>query len=307
MSQLPIYPWFDQVPDDLKTRKQLAELGLRPGGPVVARVVWRRGERWADLYDVKTAVPKRPATPAQLAALAKAHEKQRTCPGCKTVFSFVLGWRDIEHCPVCEQGAREADRAEAAATASGWLADPRAVVLDTETTDLDGFLVEIAVIDMAGVVLLDTLVNPQAPISAGARAVHGITDEMVAGAPTFADIGKQLETLLQGRTVVTYNAAFDRDILWHEAYRLLSARPVVAESPERRSQRLDKQSRAWVKQMRWECAMEVYAAFCGDWSEYHGNYRWQPLGGGHRALGDAQACLEVIRHMAAEAPPGAPP
>ncbi len=302
---IPIYSWFDQVPEEppLLTRKQLAERGLRPGGPVRAKVVWRRGERWADLYALAEAVPKKPPTAAQLAALAKAHEKARTCPACGTVFGFVLGWRDIEHCPVCEEQSRQADRAEAAREAAGWLADPRAVILDTETTDLDGYLVEIAVIDTAGAVLLDTLVNPKQPISAGARSVHGITDEMVAGAPTFAAIFQQLDALLTDRTVIAYNAAFDRGILINEVYRMLAARPVVAESPERRYQRLNDVWKAWVGRQRWACAMETYAAFCGDWSNYHGNYRWQPLGGGHRALGDAQACLAVIQSMAAAAPP----
>jgi DNA polymerase-3 subunit epsilon len=26
----------------------------------------------------------------------------------------------------------------------------------------------------------------------------------------------------------------------------------------------------------WECAMEAYAAFCGNWSDYHGDYTWIP-------------------------------
>ncbi|GAB2768695.1 hypothetical protein GCM10027072_79560 [Streptomyces bullii] len=33
-------------------------------------------------------------------------------------------------------------------------------------------------------------------------------------------------------------------------------------------------------------AMEQYAAFYGAWHHYFGSYTWQPLNGGHRALGD---------------------
>lgn len=298
---VPEYPWFDQVPTEpeLRTRAQLAELGLRPGGPVRARVVWRRGDRWADLYAVAEAKPKRPPTAAQLAALQKAQEQRRTCPGCKTVFGFVLSWRDIEHCPVCEAASHRAERERAARDAAAWLADPRAVVLDTETTDLDGFLVEIAVVDTTGTPLLDTLVNPGVPISPGAQAVHGITDAMVAEAPTFASLFDDLTALLHGRTVIAYNAAFDRGILSHEFYRLLAGRPTVAEPPGARNERINREARAWCQAIRWECAMEAYAAWWGEWSSYHGDYRWQPLGGGHRALGDAQACLAVIREMAA--------
>lgn len=56
----------------------------------------------------------------------------------------------------------------------------RAVILDTETTDLHGAVCEIAVIDAAtGGTLLDTLVNPGVPIQPGAHAVHGISDSEV--------------------------------------------------------------------------------------------------------------------------------
>jgi DNA polymerase-3 subunit epsilon len=47
--------------------------------------------------------------------------------------------------------------------------------------------------------------------------------------------------------------------------------------------------------------MRQYAAFVGEWNEYHGNYRWQRLpGGDHSALGDARATLSLLKRMAAE-------
>jgi hypothetical protein len=58
-----------------------------------------------------------------------------------------------------------------------------AVILDTETTGLDGYLVEVAV---TGAVLLDTLVSPGCPIEPGAQWVHGIADAGVAAAPPLA-------------------------------------------------------------------------------------------------------------------------
>jgi hypothetical protein len=42
---------------------------------------------------------------------------------------------------------------------------------------------------------------------------------------------------------------------------------------------------------------EPYAAFCGNWSEYHGDYTWVPLAGGHRTVEDALAALECVREM----------
>ena len=70
----PVYPRFC-APQHLKTRRQLAALGLRPNGQQPAGYVpWRfRGvEGLAVLFDVRLAAPKLPASPARLAACAKA-------------------------------------------------------------------------------------------------------------------------------------------------------------------------------------------------------------------------------------------
>lgn len=281
---LPTYPWFDQVPDHLKTRNQLAEQGLRPGGPVVAQVVWRGGKRWADLYDVGAAKPKQAMTEAQKAALDKAQEARRTCPHCRHVFTFVLP--DGFDCPVCFEQILARDHQAAARAARIWLRSHRTIILDTETTSLDGYLVQIAIIQAHdGQVVLDTLVNPQTDVSPGARSIHGITDAELATAPTFTALSDRVLRLLRGRRVVTYNADFDANTLYNEVARLTGYR--TAET--------------WRRSVRWRCAMELYAQWYGDWSDRHQSYRWQPLAGGdHSALGDARACRAVLQRMATE-------
>ena len=42
-------------------------------------------------------------------------------------------------------------------------------------------------------ILVDSLVNPEMPISEGATEVHGISDSDVSEAPTFAQLATQLE------------------------------------------------------------------------------------------------------------------
>ncbi|GAA2414597.1 hypothetical protein GCM10010404_85900 [Nonomuraea africana] len=75
---LPTYPW-KWAPKHLKTRRQLAALGLRPGGQApVAQILWRKGGRVAYLYDIARALPKRKPTGKQLDALAKALRARRT-------------------------------------------------------------------------------------------------------------------------------------------------------------------------------------------------------------------------------------
>jgi exonuclease len=181
-----------------------------------------------------------------------------------------------------EREARESEVAELRAWAAAALADPDAVILDTETTGLhdEARIVDIAVTTVGGQTLLDTLANPGEPIPPSATAIHGITDAMVAGAPTFARILPDLAAALFGRRVLIYNDAFDLARLRHELA-LLGAD--VYE---------------FTAAARWEDAMAPYSDWCGDWSEWHGNYRWQSLNGGHRALGDCLAVIDCLRAMA---------
>jgi hypothetical protein len=87
---IPTYP-FKLAPDGLATVRQLRARNLRPGGQTVAaQLLWRRGKRCAYLYRIDLAKPKRPATPAHLAALAKAMVARRTCPTCRQVRPYYL-------------------------------------------------------------------------------------------------------------------------------------------------------------------------------------------------------------------------
>ena len=177
--------------------------------------------------------------------------------------------------------ARAAEVAELEAWAREALADPTVVILDTETTGLhdEARIVDIAVATVSGKTLLDTLVNPGEPIPAEASAVHGITDADVADAPTFAQILPRLADALGGRRVLVYNLGYDRARLRHE----LGLLGVDAA--------------AWMQAARWDDAMIPYSDWVGDWSDYFGNNRWQPLNGGHRALGDCRAVIDCLKAM----------
>src|SRR5690348_6472389 len=79
---LPTYP-YHWAPKHLFTVRQLRARGLRPAGQSpAAQILWRRGVRVAYLYRADLALPKRQATPAQLAAVSKALAARRTCPAC---------------------------------------------------------------------------------------------------------------------------------------------------------------------------------------------------------------------------------
>lgn len=144
-----------------------------------------------------------------------------------------------------------------------------AVIVDVETTDLDGRICEIAIIDTTGRVLLDTLVNPECPITPAAEAVHGITDAEVATAPTWDQIAGCAQWLLSGRRVTAYNAPFDQGIIHRE---------------------LERVGRKQTSTPKWACLMRARSAVEGR--------PWEALEGGHRALGDCLATLAVLEELA---------
>jgi DNA polymerase-3 subunit epsilon len=89
----------------------------------------------------------------------------------------------------------------------------RTLYVDTETSGVvqgPGGLVEIAVVDENGTVLFERLVNPMHPINPFCVRIHGITDEMVAQAPTWDEIRPELTALFDGSHFVAHNVTFDR-------------------------------------------------------------------------------------------------
>jgi DNA polymerase-3 subunit epsilon len=100
------------------------------------------------------------------------------------------------------------------------LAGERASVLDTETTGMSpaagAALVEVARVDIESGTLGGTwssLIRPGRAIPPDAIAVHGITDAMVADAPTPTEIGARLRPMVDERTLVFHNAPFDLPFL----------------------------------------------------------------------------------------------
>jgi hypothetical protein len=100
---LPTYP-YHWAPKGLLTVRQLRARGLRPGGQQpAAQILWRRGKRVAYLYREDLALPKRPATSAQLAAIAAALRARRTCPACGTEKPYCIP-RSTGECNDCAGG-----------------------------------------------------------------------------------------------------------------------------------------------------------------------------------------------------------
>jgi len=175
-----------------------------------------------------------------------------------------------------------ADRAKAIEWAKGVLsATDRYVILDTETTGLEPTdeVIQLSVLGADGAALIDTYIKPlvRKTIPAAATAIHHITMAMLVNAPSFIDVAPQLKQVVGDRTILCYNADYDRRLLMQTA-RLCNVDFVGG---------------------HWHCAMKEYARYRGDWDSRKRSYRWPRLpSGDHSALGDCRATLAIIEGMA---------
>lgn len=163
------------------------------------------------------------------------------------------------------------------------------VVLDTETTGLDekAEIVELAILDKNGAVLLDTLVKPKGKIPSQASSIHGITNRDVKDAPTWADIYPAFREAIKNKTVVIYNSKYDNRIIKQTCS--LYGLP----NPRRKS----------------ECAMLLYASYRNIRNNRTGSPKWHklteamdqcgiPKAIAHRARGDCEMTLNLLKFMA---------
>ena len=173
--------------------------------------------------------------------------------------------------------------ARAAAAIASLLERDDVLILDTETTGMGktAEVIEIAIINTRGEVLLDTLLKPKVPVmNRHAQRVHGISLGMLVGAPSWPEVLPELAELADRRTVLAWNAPFDAGML-------------------------EQNSLAWnLPHPKWlfVCAMRLYAKqrgikvrglhkCVGDENLSHLLESYQS----HRALADVVFVLEVLR------------
>ena len=170
------------------------------------------------------------------------------------------------------------------------------LILDTETTGLDGTaeLVELAIIDTTGKVLLDELIKPTVSIPLDASRIHGITDSVLrkAGAKTWLFHHNTFRnTVLAANMLLVYNLEYDERIIRQTYGKYDLPNPLRS-----------------IRSIRSECVMLKYAEYRGIPGRY-GDYRWHKLvdayghecGGTtqeHRALSDCRMVLGVMQAVA---------
>ena len=173
------------------------------------------------------------------------------------------------------------------------------IVLDTETTGLGHLdqLVEIACVDAEGAVLLDTMIRPGTAIRPEAQRIHGITEEMVSDAPTMKVVAPLLRRTIEGRPIASYNLPFDMKML----QRSLLANGQLTPP-------------AGLASADCLCIMSLYTGYVSSnqgrpadrgprahtsLANALAQCQLEPPAPAHQALGDAQAALRLLRHIAA--------
>lgn len=179
--------------------------------------------------------------------------------------------------------------------AKSLLALPQFCILDTETTGIDNNaeIVEIAILDKNNQTLLNQLVKPTEPITKELTGIHGITNEEVKKSPSFKTVWPKVRKVLkENQPIIVYNSTFDTRLIIQSCQK-------YGTTPK-----LDR--------FKWNCAMEKYSQFFGEWSDYWGNWKWQKLisaarwasnyldcdiHGAHRALNDCRNTLLVLQAL----------
>ena len=173
--------------------------------------------------------------------------------------------------------------------ANAILDNGNALILDTETTGLEknDEIIQVAIIDIDGCVLFDSLIKPTKPVHPQARMVHNITDDDLEKAPTFSEVYDTIAQHITHRQIVAYNANFDRRML---------------------KQTCIKYGFAEFSVEGWDCLMEKYGYFGGKKNEQK-IYKPRRLTtacaqqnisifNAHHAMDDCLLTLKLIRAVA---------
>ena len=181
------------------------------------------------------------------------------------------------------------------------------VVIDTETTGLSpsrDALVEVAAVRFEGwkpVEKFTTLINPGKKISPSASAINGITDAMVADAPSFDQIIDSLDSFVGKSNLVGHNISFDLKFLYRHGYNFTSSKRHYYDTCAISKKVLKKQK------AKWDREIEEYVVDDDDYDYDVENYKLTTLCNyykirddmfAHRALSDALATGILFKLLA---------
>lgn len=162
--------------------------------------------------------------------------------------------------------------------------------LDTETTDLDGVVIELCIVNCkTKQVLFNSRIHTDAPISPHAEKVHGISYQNLIGQPSISDVQFEINSIMGNTPWVAFNKSFDLSILRQSYDREGCDLPM------------------WLSNPTGSCAMRKLAVpFFGS-SNSRGTISLADSlecagiefkGNAHSAMADTLAVVDLIHHIA---------
>jgi len=157
------------------------------------------------------------------------------------------------------------------------------VVVDVEATGAKtppNRLIELGAYRIRGGKIVDkfvTLVNPEIPIPRFVATLTGISNEMVRGAPVFADVAPKWLDFVSEAVLVAHNAPFDTSFLNHEISRVYPGHRMV--NPHLCTVRLSRRAMPDLSNHRLETIASHFSI---------------PIASRHRAGSDALATAEIF-------------
>ncbi len=232
--------------------------------------------------ELRAAIPPGDKERSEKARLARI--KGLTCVRCGEVQRNYSQINKEKVCSICEEKEREATRMKLySELCKEFLNSDSHVILDTETTGLSRWdeVIELAILDMKGNTLYESLFNPLESIPEESTNIHGITNEMVKEAPSFIEEWETIWNILKDKTVLIYNSRFDVNMIY---------------------QTLEKSEILCDDSFKSFCMMEFF-------KDYIQSRRWVKLSDAcdsmvievkqdHRALCDCKMVLELIKAIA---------
>jgi len=125
------------------------------------------------------------------------------------------------------------------------------------------------------------LIDPHRPVSPGASAVNGITDDMLQGRPSFKEVAGAFLAFVADSFVVAHNASFDLGFMSTELR--------LAGLPQPRNQIIDTLQIA-----------RRYLRLPSNSLGFLARYYHVPTPDAHRALGDCRTTFHVFQKLIAE-------
>lgn len=243
---------------------------VKPAKDAVSDYSFKSGfGRHVDCYTLSQCVPmkalsKKPRSSAQKAAVLKLAEASR----------------------------KGSNRNAAALKALQAVNDGELFCIDTETTDLNGRVIQIAVVCVkTAQVLFDSYVHTTETISPEAFAVHGIAADDIASAPSFEQVATDIAKIIGDKKWTAFNIDFDYTVMMNSVH--------------------DKTADCynWLEQKSF-CAMyDIAAEFIGATNRYGSISLSNAMaacgvefeGRAHSASADAVATVKVIQCIARQA------